>query len=101
MNYTATKRLYLTADRTRVVDVASHEAGYLFRAAGHVVTQEEVDKYGLEGTGMVRPVNQQPKSGNVEKAEEAPEPEDKAVTEAPDHKAVLSVPEKKTKGKKG
>lgn len=47
MHYTARHKLYLTADRSRVVKVGDNEAGYVFRAPGHTVTQEEVDKYGI------------------------------------------------------
>ena len=109
MNHVALKRLYWTADKKRVVDVASAEAGYLFRALGHTVSQEEVDQYGLANTGMVRPVNAPAESAKAETVgeiteeegetteDEAEAPEAKAETEVPNHKAVLEVPSKKNK----
>lgn len=102
MNYIATKRLYLTADQQRVVDVASSDAGYLFRGLGQVVTQKEVERYNLAGTDLVRPVTPQAGKEDVVATEQAtattaPQPEKKADVEVPTHKAVLEVPKKKGK----
>lgn len=90
MSYIAAKRLFLTADRSRVVDVASSEAGYLFRAAGQPVSQGEVDRYDLLKHGFVRPVR-------AEASEEVAQTnaEVKAETEAPNVKAELKPTKKK------
>lgn len=97
MNYIASKRLFLTADQKRVVEFASHEAGYLFRGVGQTISEAEAKKYNLIGTDMISPLNPQTE------AEVSTTPETKAVTEVPMHKAVLEVPEKKapTPKKKG
>lgn len=94
--FIATKRLYLTADQKKVVEFADHRAGYLFRGLGQAISEAEAKKYNLIGTDMIRPINSQPSEADV-----ATTPETKATTVAPDHKAVLEVPAKKSvkKGK--
>jgi hypothetical protein len=70
-NYIAARKLYWTADKKRVIPQGA-EAGYLFRAAGQVLTQKEVDQYGLAGTDMVKEVNAS-----------QPQPQNKAVLDNP------------------
>jgi hypothetical protein len=101
MNYTAIKRLYLTADQKRVVAVQSHEAGYLFRGLGQVVTQAEVDKYGL-GSDLVRP-NRETSEASAPaqgKTVEESTAQDQATTEPPKTKADTTGPAKPKKGRK-
>lgn len=49
MATTATERLYLTSDRSRVVPKGDREAAYLWKAEGDQITADEARQYGLEG----------------------------------------------------
>lgn len=90
MSYIAAKRLFLTADQSRVVDVASSEAGYLFRAAGQPVSQAEVDRYDLHKQGFVRPIRPEATDDTAHNIAEV-----KAETEPPNIKAELKPSKKK------
>lgn len=45
--YTAPAKLWLTADRERVVEDGSPEAAHLFLAEGHQIPEEMAKQYGL------------------------------------------------------
>lgn len=45
--FTSTKRLYLNADKSKVVEEGSAEAAFLLVAAGAEIPLEEAEKYGL------------------------------------------------------
>jgi hypothetical protein len=47
--YESPKRLYVTMDRSRVVDESDPEAAYLLVAEGGSLTEEEARQYGLMG----------------------------------------------------
>jgi hypothetical protein len=42
------KRLYLNADKTKVVEEGSEEAAWLLGGEGSPVTDEDIEKYGLK-----------------------------------------------------
>lgn len=48
-NYTATERLFLTADRERVVSADDPEAAFLLANEGTEIPAEEVERLGLAG----------------------------------------------------
>jgi hypothetical protein len=48
--FIADRRLYLTADRERVVEHGDPEAAILFAAEGSPIAQEDAERYGLEAT---------------------------------------------------
>lgn len=71
-DYVAKERLFLTADKERVVKEGDPDAAYVLVGEGGVVNEADAKKYGLSGG-----------------AKAADEPEGtKAVTEAPSNKAV-------------
>lgn len=45
--FTSTKRLYLTADKAKVVEEGDPEAAFLLVGEGGQIPQEEAEKYGL------------------------------------------------------
>lgn len=47
----ADRRLFLTADKSRVVEEGDAGAAYLFATPGSPITQEDIDRYGLSLTG--------------------------------------------------
>jgi hypothetical protein len=49
MSYRSEKRLYLTADRERVVEEGDENAAYLLVAEGGELSDEEVNRYKLKG----------------------------------------------------
>jgi hypothetical protein len=51
MPYTSKHRLFLTADRSRVVRADDPEAAYLFVGAGGSVSDEDAQRYGLKDLG--------------------------------------------------
>ena len=50
MNITATERLWMTADRSRLVPDKHPEAAFLFCAPGQSIPEAEARKYGLIST---------------------------------------------------
>ncbi len=48
-NFTSDRRLYLTADKARVVDEGDAEAAFLLVGEGGELPEEEAEKYGLTG----------------------------------------------------
>lgn len=47
--YRTTERLYVNADRSRIVPEDSSEAAFLLAAAGKEISAEDAEKYGLVG----------------------------------------------------
>lgn len=45
--FEVTERLWLTADRTRVVKDGDAQAAYLLAAPGRQITREDAERYGL------------------------------------------------------
>ena len=73
-SFKSDKRLYLNADRSKVVEEGDPDAAYLFAVEGDTVSAEDAKKYELRA----------PKAAD-EKDE--PEPETKQVEEPPENKA--------------
>lgn len=48
MPIVADRRLYLTRDKLRVVEEGDPEMGYLFVAPGHVISDTDANKFGLD-----------------------------------------------------
>jgi hypothetical protein len=72
MPFKSDKRLYVNADRSKIVEEDSPEAAYLLVGEGGQVSDEDAKKYGLKAP----------------KAEaKAEEPESKQVAEPPQNKA--------------
>lgn len=111
MNYIAQTKLYLTADKTRVVAAGSKDAGYVFKPAGGIVTQAEKMQYNI-GSDLLKPLKEQPSpvaATPVATPSIADEPstnegegmgQSKAVTVAPTTKAETQNPKSGSKGKK-
>ena len=74
----ADRRLYLTADKSRLVEEGSPEAAFLYCTPGHEVNEEELRRLG----GPV--VKVEPEVNVV--------PEAKAIQEPPENKAVEIPP---------
>jgi hypothetical protein len=66
--YKAEKRLYVNADRSKVVEEDSGEAVFLLAAEGAELTDEEVKRYGLGAPKRAVPRAAEPE----DKAEDAP-----------------------------
>lgn len=47
--YRSDRKLWLTADRERVVEDGSSEAAFLFAGEGDEITVEDAERYGLVG----------------------------------------------------
>lgn len=89
----ATKRLYLTADRSRVVEEGALTAAFLFATEGDEISAADVKKYGLSETSKVEPAKSKAAPKDEPKAEE--EPDAKATEEPSGTKAVDGPPENK------
>lgn len=48
MPFKSDKRLYQTADRSRLVEESDPDAAFLFVAEGQTVSDEDAERYGLE-----------------------------------------------------
>ena len=75
MPFKSDKRLYVNADRSKIVEEDSPEAAYLLVGAGGQVSDEDAKKYGLKAS----------RSAENKKADD--EPESKQVAEPPQNKA--------------
>lgn len=91
---TATERLYLTADRERVVAEGDPAAAFLFTTPGKEISAEDVARYGLAAP--------EPEPELEPEAEVGPEPEEKQAdppadkqAPAPADKAVKKAPAKR------
>jgi hypothetical protein len=74
MPYKSDKRLYLNADRSKVVDEESADAAYLLVNAGGELTDAQAKQYGLSTKAKAA-------------ADDAAEPETKQISAAPENKA--------------
>jgi hypothetical protein len=86
------KRLYVNADKSKVVDEDSPEAAYLLVGAGGSVSDEDAKKYGLKKQAKA----EEPEAKVEAKVEAAPESEPEAEDEA-ESKAHDAPPENKAK----
>lgn len=80
-SFVADRRLYLTADKERVVEEGDPEAAFLLCAEGRAIHPDHVDRYGLEREdGKVVIPGQEPEAKSVDAPEDkmAGPPEDKA-----------------------
>lgn len=82
MSFTADRRLWLTADRDRVVEEGDADAAFLFATPGKTVSDEDAERYGL-------------KPAKKAEAKQAAPAEDKQAS-APANKA--KAPAKRKKG---
>lgn len=55
--FTATERLWLTADRERVVRDGDPSAAFLFATPGKAISTEDVERYGLTKSRRTAPEN--------------------------------------------
>lgn len=94
--YKADKRLYLTADRSRVVEEGDPEAASLLAAEGQEILDAEAERLGLTGTAKSKaePVVVHSTAADPPKEEESAETEDKAVEKAPANKARAKAEDK-------
>lgn len=76
MPYRSEKRLYLTADRTRVVEEGDSDAAYLLVSEGGEISDQEAKQYGLTGKAKAEP-----------KDADASEADTKAISAPPENKA--------------
>ena len=81
MSYKATERLYVNADRTKIVPEHSSEAAFLLAAEGKELPDDVAERYGL----------------TKRSAKSAPKPEDKAMPEPPNKASGVTIT--KSKGK--
>lgn len=75
----ADKRLYLNADRSKVVEEGDPEAAYLFAAEGAEVPDAEAKKYGLMGE---KPKEPEPAVVHSSAADPEPAEKPKAAAKA-------------------
>lgn len=57
MSIVADRRLYLTRDKTRIVEEGDPEAGFLFVAPGHVISDADAKEFGLDVESEPEPVD--------------------------------------------
>lgn len=91
-------RLYVNADKSKIVPEDSEEAAFLLVGAGGELTHEQAKQYGLKKRDFAGESDD-----DEPEPEHEPEPEAKAVEEA-DNKAVTEAPENKAhyaRGHKG
>ena len=79
MPFTSEKRLYLNADKSKVVEEDDPDASYLLVAAGGQVSDEHAKQYGLKA-------KEKAEAKVEDKAEEAPA-ETKQVSAPPENKS--------------
>lgn len=96
MVYTANVRLYLTADKTRVVLGHDPARGYLFKSPGATVSEDEVNVYGL-GPDMVTAINPKPNPVEEDILVEAFTIENGDEVTAPSHQNVQTKRGRKAK----
>ena len=68
--YTSEERLFLTADKSRVVGADSPEAAFLLVGRGGTIARSDAERYGLLGGDEVEGAE----ATEVEDAEDAPAP---------------------------
>lgn len=90
------ERLYVNADKSKVVPEDSPEAAFLLVGQGGELTNEQVKQYGLKKSQLVGPGGEdEPEEATAEEPK-ADESEAKAVAEA-DNKAVEEPPANKAR----
>jgi enoyl-CoA hydratase/carnithine racemase len=92
MPYRADRRLYHTADKSRVVEEGDPEAAFLYLAEGQSAPLAEAREYGLVSGD--EPDNNEGAPDAAQPVEQV-EPEAKAVVKAPANKAVGGPKEQK------
>lgn len=70
-HFIADRRLYLTANRQRVVEEGDPDAAFLYAAPGHKIPAEMVEKHGLENTEDEKPGTVPPKKAAKKSANKA------------------------------
>lgn len=71
MPFKSDKRLYQTADRSRLVEESDPDAAFLFVAEGQTVGDEDAERYGLEAPAETEGGDEGEDDGDT-KAEDAP-----------------------------
>jgi hypothetical protein len=81
MAFKSDKRLYLNADKTKVVEEDAADAAYLFAGVGDEVSDEDAKQYGLKAPKRteVTEVKAEDEDDKAESKQE-PQPENKART---------------------
>lgn len=96
----AKRRLFVNADKSKIVDEGSEEAAYLLAGEGVEVSAEDIKKYGLKKTDVGdTPKSQTEASLEAEAEAKAAEAETqaKAVAAPPENKAMTAPAETKAK----
>ncbi len=97
------RRLYLTRDKSRIVEEGDPSAGYLFAAPGHVISDADAERYDLceepEPEPELEPEPEPSDEVGSKMSDDiedkmAPEPENKVVTQVRD---LVEEINKKTK----
>jgi hypothetical protein len=91
----ADRKLYLTADRERVVEEGDDDAAFLFKGEGDEITDEEAKQYGIsarkeEQTEPAQKARQSPEAAteaDTAEAREAKQPTDAKQAQAAANKA--------------
>jgi hypothetical protein len=96
MAYVTDRRLWLTADRERVVEDGDPAAASLLASKGKALPDEVARRYGLTGE-PARPAADE--AAEVPAADDA-DPEGKAVADPPDDKAAKQAANKAVAGPK-
>lgn len=86
MPFKSDKRLYHTADKSRLVEESDPEAAFLFVASGQTVSDEDAKKYGLEAPAA--PAEPKANDDDAEAKADAKPAATKAEAKAPATKAV-------------
>lgn len=84
------RRIYVNADRSKVVEESDPDAAFLLATPGDVLSDEDVKRYGLNKT--------EPKAEPESRAAEKPA-DAKAVTGPPENKAQTGASKKTDEGK--
>jgi hypothetical protein len=99
MVYVTDRKLWLTADRERVVEDGDPEAASLLASKGKAIPDDVAKRYGLTGK-PARPEAAEAAEAAEVPAADAADPEGKAVADPPDDKAALRAANKAVAGPK-
>jgi hypothetical protein len=80
MPFRAGKRLYVNADKSKVVEEDSPEAAYLLVGAGGTVTDEMAKQYGLKEPKRTEVTEVKVEEDDKAESKQEPQPENKART---------------------
>jgi hypothetical protein len=89
MPFKSDRRLFHTADKSRVVEADSPDAAYLFVSEGQTVSDEDAERFGLEA----------PDAGDEAEGDETEESADAKAASKPRTTKALAKP-KATKARK-